>query len=64
MNKDEEFCFKCGWNDSDYGCTCPPNEKVYQCKMYIKTHPVEVNQFNKAMQDWSNQILKRFEKIN
>lgn len=63
MNDNERICNKCGWYDCDYVCNCPPDEKVYQCQLYINTHPVEVNNFNKTIQDWSNQIMKRFEKI-
>ena len=29
------FCFdcRCGWYDSDLGCTCPSLEKWYQCPL-------------------------------
>lgn len=48
MTDEKRFCSKCNWNDCDYGCTCPPNEEVYQCEMYMYYHPDEVNEFNKA----------------
>ena len=35
MNDEKRFCNKCSWNDCDYGCTCPPNEEIYQCDMYM-----------------------------
>ena len=56
MTSDEKrFCSKCSWNDCDYGCTCPPNEEVYQCKMYMYYHPDEVREFDKAMEEWAKQ---------
>ena len=64
MKDNLDFCFKCNWNDSDYGCTCPPNEEVYQCEIYMNNHPNEVKQFNKSMEKWAQQIKQRFEKIN
>jgi hypothetical protein len=50
---EKRFCAKCSWNDCDYGCTCPPNEEVYQCSMYMHYHPDEVDEFNKAMEEWA-----------
>ena len=47
MNDEKRFCSKCSWNDCDYGCTCPPNEEVYQCDMYMHYHPDEVEEFEK-----------------
>lgn len=44
---------KCGWNDADFGCLSPYEEAVYQCPMYMHYHPEEVEEFNKAMEDWS-----------
>lgn len=61
-NDEKRFCSKCNWNDCDYGCTCPPNEEVYQCTMYIHYHPDEVNEFEKAMEEWVKQ--KSEENIN
>ena len=40
-----KFCMKCGWNDCDYGCTCPSYEEVFQCDMYAFYHPDEVKDF-------------------
>lgn len=45
MDDYKKFCLKCGWNDSDYGCTSPPNEEVYQCPLYMYYHPEEVALF-------------------
>ncbi len=58
MNDEKRFCSKCSWNDSDYGCTCPPNEEVYQCDMYMHYHPDEVEQFVKDMKEWAGQNRK------
>lgn len=53
MDDEKRFCSKCNWNDCDFGCTCPPNEEVYQCEMYMYYHPEEVAEFNKSMKEWS-----------
>ncbi len=29
----DEPCILCGWYDSDFGCTCSPLEKWYQCPL-------------------------------
>lgn len=55
MNDEKRFCSKCSWNDCDYGCTCPPNEEVYQCDMYMHYHPDEVEEFEKDMKEWARQ---------
>ena len=55
MSDEKRFCSKCSWNDCDYGCTCPPNEEVYQCSMYMYYHPDEVNEFNKSFEEWAKQ---------
>ena len=55
MNDEKRFCSKCSWNDCDYGCTCPPNEEVYQCDMYMHYHPDEVEEFEKDMKEWAKQ---------
>lgn len=52
---EKRFCAKCSWNDCDYGCTCPPNEEVYQCSMYMFYHPKEVELFNKSFEEWAKQ---------
>lgn len=26
-------CLSCGWYDCDFGCTCPPDERWYQCDL-------------------------------
>lgn len=59
MDDEKRFCSKCNWNDCDYGCTCPSNEEVYQCPMYMHYHPDEVKEFEKAMEEWANQHKKR-----
>ena len=51
MNIEKKFCNKCGWNDCDYGCTCPPNEESYQCPLYIYYHPEEVAEFEKYVKE-------------
>lgn len=28
---DMEKCWKCGFYDGDYGCTCPPTDTWYAC---------------------------------
>lgn len=55
INDEQRFCSKCGWNDSDYGCTSPAGEEVYQCPMYMHYHPEEVEKFNKEMEEWAKQ---------
>lgn len=30
-------CYTCGFNDEDYGCTCPPYDKWYACPVENKT---------------------------
>ena len=55
MNDEKRFCRMCNWNDCDYGCTCPPNEEVYQCAMYMYYHPEEVDEFNKAAKEFAKQ---------
>lgn len=52
LEDDNKFCRKCGWNDCDYGCTCPMNERVYQCPLYMYYHPEEVKKFNDACEKW------------
>ena len=29
-------CYKCGFNDEDYGCTCPHSDKWYACPIESK----------------------------
>ena len=29
-------CLKCGFNDEDYGCTCPHSDKWYACPIENK----------------------------
>lgn len=48
----EDYCRKCGWNDSDYGCASPPGEELWQCPLYRAKHPKEVEQFEKDMEEW------------
>lgn len=60
MTSDEKrFCSKCGWNDCDYGCTCPSYEEIYQCDMYRYYHPDEVEQFDKDMMEWAKEQEQR-----
>ena len=53
-NDYRRFCLNCGWNDSDYGCTSPSGEEVWQCPMYIHYHPEEVKKFNDDMKNRTN----------
>lgn len=55
MDDYRKFCMKCGWNDSDLGCTSPRDEKIWQCEMYIHYHPEEVKEFEKSMEEWAKQ---------
>lgn len=48
----KKFCLKCSWNDSDFGCTSPSGEEVWQCPLYIHYHPEEVKEFERDMEDW------------
>lgn len=57
-----EECYTCGFNDEDYGCTCPFSDKWYACpienkkpenrqelKEYIEwCHNMKVNGWQKA----------------
>ena len=29
-------CKRCGFNDEDYGCTCPPSDMWYACPIEAK----------------------------
>ncbi len=29
-------CYRCGFNDEDYGCTCPHSDKWYACPIESK----------------------------
>ena len=51
MDDYKKFCMNCGWNDCDYGCTCPAYEEIYQCEMYRYYHPKEVEEFEKELAD-------------
>lgn len=48
-----KYCLHCGWNDCDFGCTCPQNEEVYQCPLYMHYHPDEVAEFEKYFIEWA-----------
>lgn len=50
-----KFCLQCSWNDSDYGCTSPSGEEVYQCPMYMHYHPDEVAEFEKYCKGGNNE---------
>lgn len=52
MDDYKRFCMKCHWNDCDYGCTCPDNEEIYQCPMYMYYHPDELADFEKSINEW------------
>lgn len=39
MNEDDgrmNECYQCGFNDEDYGCTCPHSDKWYACPIEAK----------------------------
>ena len=51
-------CTKCGFNDEDYGCTCPHFDKWYAC-------PIASNkpQNQKALEEyaeWASNYQKQF----
>ena len=51
-------CHRCGFNDEDYGCTCPHYDKWYACSIE-NTKPENV-QALKEYAEWVGQ--KRSEK--
>ena len=51
-------CHRCGFNDEDYGCTCPHSDKWYACPIE-NTKPENV-QALKEYAEWVGQ--KRSEK--
>lgn len=55
MSKD--YCKKCNWNDPDFGCISPSGEELWQCPLYRDTHPEEVKQFEKDMEEWLKNII-------
>lgn len=50
--KEKDYCRKCNWNDTDFGCIVPAGEEIYQCELYRSTHPEEVEQFEEDMRHW------------
>lgn len=61
MDDYKKFCMKCGWNDCDYGCICPPYEEVYQCPIYMRDHPEEVELFERSFEEFDrkNKEMKK-----
>lgn len=57
----KKFCMKCNWNDSDFGCSCPSGEEVYQCDMYMHYHPDEVKEFEKSMEEWVSETKDKLD---
>lgn len=55
MSNPERYCKRCNWYDEDYGCICSPSERVYQCEWYRGVHPEEVEEFNRSMEEWSEE---------
>lgn len=39
-------CYICGFNDEDYGCTCPHADKWYAC-------PIEAQRNIKALEEYA-----------
>ena len=35
-DKELKECYKCGFNNEDYGCTCPHSDKWYACPIENK----------------------------
>lgn len=65
MNDDyKKFCMNCGWNDSDFGCSCPPYEEVYQCPMYMHYHPEEVEKFEKSFEEWVRSMKQQESEVD
>lgn len=57
----KKFCMNCSWNDSDFGCTSPFAERVYQCDMYMHYHPEEVKEFERCMEEWVRSMERKKE---
>lgn len=34
-------CYNCGFNDEDYGCTCPHSDKWYACPIEAKKENIQ-----------------------
>lgn len=49
-------CCKCGFNDEDYGCTCPNSDKWYACP--IENKKPENIQALKEYAEWIEWIPK------
>ena len=52
-------CNKCGFNDSDYGCTCPPYDKWYACPIENKK-PENIQEI-KDYAEWLSQCTRKYE---
>lgn len=51
-NDYKRFCLKCNWTDPDLGCGVDPNERVFQCPMYMHYHPDEVKEWEEGYKEW------------
>ena len=49
-------CLKCGFNDSDFGCTCPSYDKWYACP--IESEKPENKQALEEYAQWCNEEEK------
>ncbi len=49
----DKECRKCGFNDEDYGCTCPHSDKWYACP--IENSKPENVQALKEYVEWLSQ---------
>lgn len=47
-------CYECGFNDEDYGCTCPHSDKWYACPIENKK-PENV----KALEEYAEWLYKK-----
>ena len=53
----KKFCSKCGLYDSDFGCTSPSGEELWQCPIYIHYHPDEVKKFNEVFFNEHSELI-------
>lgn len=58
MDTEKRFCKNCNWNDSNYGCTCPVQEQVYQCLIYIYYQQKVVKELEKSINECVEQRQK------
>lgn len=49
MDTEKRFCKKCNWNDNNLECTCPVQEQVYQCLIYIYYQQKVIDEIEKSV---------------